>query len=144
MLHCGYDCAPRSWGVGVWLVFLMQQTSRIIALQCLIGVLVAGAWMLRSQTAALAALSGAATAVLPALYMRWRMLQAIRKADEPRELVGTVYRGQFGKFALTCVLFALCMARFPTEFIAVMSTFCACLAGFVIGGLLVDHDSLDG
>lgn len=100
--------------------------------------------MLKSQTAALAAFCGAVTAVLPALYMRWRMLQASRLAHEPRELVGTVYRGQFGKFALTCVLFALCMARFPDEFVAVMSTFAACLAGHVIGGLLVNHDSIDG
>ena len=100
--------------------------------------------MFKSQTAALAALGGAATAVLPAMYMRWRMLQAIRLADEPKELVGTVYRGQFGKFAMTCMLFALCMARFPNEFIAVMTTFCACLLAYVIGGLLVNHDSTDG
>lgn len=100
--------------------------------------------MLKSQTAALAALCGAATAVLPALYMRWRMLQAIRLANEPTKLVGTVYRGQFGKFAMTCALFALCMARFPTEFMAVMSTFIACVLGYVIGGLIVDHESLDG
>lgn len=122
----------------------MQLSGRIIAFQCLIGVLLAAAWMLKSQAAALAALGGTATAVLPALYMRWRMLQAIRLADRPRELVGTVYRGQMGKFAMTCVLFALCMARFPNEFFAVMSSFSGCLLGYVLGGLLLDHESLDG
>lgn len=121
----------------------MQQTGRIIALQCLFGGLVALGFLLKSQTAALAALSGAATAVLPALYLRWRMMQAIRLAGQPRELVGTVYRGQFGKFAMTVVLFALTMARFPTEFIAVMSSFVACLLAYVLGGLLVDHSKTD-
>ena len=143
MLHCGYSCAPCSWGAGVWHASEMQQTGQIIAIQCLIGGLVALAWMLSSQTAALAALSGFATAVLPTMYLRWRMLQAVRKAAEPRELVGTVYRGQVGKFAMTVMLFALAMARFHDEFIAVMSTYSACLLGHVIGGLLTNHRQTD-
>ena len=92
----------------------------------------------------MAALCGAATAVLPATYLRWRMLQAIRMADEPKDLVGTVYGGQVGKFVMTCMLFAVCIARFPNEFIAIMSTFCACILAYVIGGLFVNHDSIDG
>ncbi|ORE85404.1 ATP synthase protein I [Oceanococcus atlanticus] len=122
----------------------MQQASKIIAMQCLIGMVVAAAWLAKSQTAALAALCGVGTAVLPAAYMRWRLLQALSLVDEPKRLVGTVYRGEFGKFALTFVLFALCMARFPTEFMAVMSAFVACLMAYIVGGLLVDHESLDG
>ena len=122
----------------------MQDARRIIALQCLIGVLVAGAWMFKSQMAALAALSGVGTAVLPAAYLRWRMLQAVRLADNPSRLVGAVYRGQFGKFALTCVLFALSIARFPGEFVAVMSAFVACLVAYLFGGLLVTNASADG
>ncbi len=138
--HCGYSCAPRYWGVGFWLTGTMQIATRIIAVQCLIGLLIAAVWLLRSQSAALAALCGAGTAVVPAVYLRWRMFQALRLADEPRELVGTVYRGQFGKFALTCVLFALSIARFPQEFLPVMTTFVACLTGYIFAGLLLDHD----
>ncbi len=119
----------------------MQIASRIIAVQCLIGLVFAGFWMVKSQTAALAALGGAGTAVIPAAYMRWRMSQALRLTEEPRALVGQVYRGQFGKFALTCVLFAVTLARFPQEFLPVMSTFVACLGAYIIGGLLGNNDT---
>ena len=114
----------------------MLIATRIIAAQCLIGLLVSGLWMFRGQTAALAALGGAGTAVIPAAYLRWRMSLALRRVEEPRELVGQVYRGQFGKFALTCVLFAVTLAQFPQEFLPVMSTFVACLLAYIIGGLL--------
>ncbi len=118
----------------------MQIATRIIAAQCLIGLTVSALWLLAGERSALAALGGAGTAIVPTLYLRWRMFQALRLSEEPRDLVGTVYRGQFGKFALTCVLFALTIARFPQEFLPVMSTFAACLAGYVVGGLVMDHD----
>lgn len=118
----------------------MQIATRIIAVQCLIGLLVSALWLLRGQASALAAIGGAGTAIVPAAYLRWRMAQGLNFTDTPKQLVGQVYRGQFGKFALTCVLFALTLARFPQEFLPVMSTFVACLTGYIIGGLIVDHD----
>ena len=118
----------------------MQTATRIILLQCLFGLGMSGLWLYKSPAAALAALGGAGTAVVPAMYLRWRMFQALRWADEPQRLVGAVYRGQFGKFALSCVLFALTIARFPQEFLPVMSTFVACLLAYIIGGLIFDHD----
>jgi F0F1-type ATP synthase assembly protein I len=77
---------------------------------------------------------------VPAAYMRWRMFQALRLVNEPQQLVGAVYRGQFGKFVLTSVFFALCIARFPQEFLPVISTFVACLLAYIIGGLIFEHD----
>lgn len=118
----------------------MQIANRIIAVQLMLGVFISALWLLKDSVAAQAALGGAGIAILPSLYLRWRMFLALRLKEEPRQMVGMVYRGQVGKFALTCVLFALCVARFPQEFLPVMSTYVACLSGFVIGGLLVDHD----
>lgn len=121
----------------------MQITVRILLAQCLLGVVIAAGWLLDGPRAALAASGGAASAILPALYLRWRMLQAVRLRDQPRELLGLVYRGQFGKFAMTLVLFGLVFARFPDEFLPVMSGFAGCLTAYFFGMMGADQLDLD-
>lgn len=108
----------------------MQIATRIIVIQCLLGIALTGFWLAQSTQAALAAAGGSGAAIIPAMYLRWRMQRALRWQDEPRALVGSVYGGQVGKFALTCVLLALTVARFPQEFLPVMTSFTGCVTAY--------------
>lgn len=119
----------------------MHTARRIVAAQVLAGLCAAAFWALESGEAALAAACGAAVAIVPTAYLAWRMALALRTEQEPRGLVRAMFRGEMGKLALTVLLFALVVARFPQQFLPVMTAFVGCLAMYWIASLFDQQES---
>ena len=118
----------------------MRTAWRIISAQVLAGLCAAALWALHSWEAALAAAGGAVVAIVPAAYLAWRMAFALRLKQEPKALVRAVFRGEMGKLLLTGLLFALVVARFPQQFLPVMTAFMGCLAMYWIASFATNDE----
>ena len=80
---------------------------------------------------AIAALYGGAVALVPTAYFALRVFR--RRADEtPDEIVGAIFRGEIGKFALTAVMFAIGVKVFAAQFPALLAAYTACLLAYWI------------
>ena len=88
---------------------------------------VAGAIWGRPQ--AIAALYGGLVALIPTAYFAYRVF-ARRKTQDPGQMLGAFYLGEFGKLGLTAVLFWLGVALFAKQFLALMVTYAACLLAY--------------
>lgn len=84
-------------------------------------------WWGRAQ--ALPALYGGAIALLPTLYFARRVF-AQREGAAPEDVVGAMFRGEMGKFALTAVMFALGVKFFAAQFPALLIAYTACLMAY--------------
>jgi ATP synthase protein I len=78
---------------------------------------------------ALAALFGGGVAVVPAAYFALRVFVR-RGAETPAEVVGAVFRGEIGKFALTVVMFWFGVMMFAKQFLVLLATYAACLLAY--------------
>ncbi|MGB0956400.1 MAG: ATP synthase subunit I [Panacagrimonas sp.] len=87
------------------------------------------AWIVAHSTAGLAALYGGMVAIVPTAYFAFRVYLR-RNSDAPRDVVGSFYRGEIGKFALTALLFALGVQWFAEQFLALICAYMACLAAY--------------
>lgn len=78
---------------------------------------------------ALAALFGGAVAVIPTAYFALRVF--VRRGEEtPADIVGAVFRGEIGKFALTAVMFWIGVMMFAKQFLVLLATYAACLLAY--------------
>ncbi len=113
-----------------------REAGRVIAVQSIVTTLAALlAWGIAGQGAAFAALWGGLTAILPALYLAWRISRVPPDAS-PTVVVGTFYRGEIGKYALTAVLFGLGVAWFAQWFLPLLFSFMAAQAGYWVAAYL--------
>ena len=93
----------------------------------LIAALLTGLIWGRAQ--AIAALYGGLVALIPTAYFAYRVF-ARRKTQDPGQMLGAFYLGEFGKLGLTAVLFWLGVALFAKQFLALMVTYAACLLAY--------------
>lgn len=95
--------------------------------------------VMASRDAASAALYGGIVAIGPTLYMAFRVYLR-RNSNAPGDVLGSFYRGQIGKFALTAVLFYFGVMWFAEHFLALILTYMACLIAYpaVMGFASVD------
>lgn len=104
-----------------WAVCLVQALISLIA--ALIVVLFA------ESTAYKAALYGGFVAIAPTAYFALRVYLR-RPGDAPKDVVGSFYRGEIGKFALTALLFFGGVKLFGSQFLPLLSTYIACLLAY--------------
>ena len=81
------------------------------------------------RTQAIAALYGGLVALIPTAYFAYRVF-ARRKTQDPGQMLGAFYLGEFGKLGLTAVMFWLGVALFAKQFLALMVTYAACLLAY--------------
>jgi ATP synthase protein I len=103
----------------------------------LVAALIAG--MLDGPGAALAAAYGGLVAIVPTLYFALRVY-ARRRSNEPRDIVGSFYRGEIGKMALTALMFFFGVVGFGEQFLALLCAYVACLAAYPAVWLLARID----
>ncbi|WP_051748798.1 ATP synthase subunit I [Nevskia soli] len=78
---------------------------------------------------AIAALYGGLVAVIPTAYFAYRVF-ARRRTQDPGQMLGAFYLGEFGKLGLTAVMFWLGVGLFAKQFLALMVTYAACLLAY--------------
>lgn len=103
----------------------------------MVAALVAGT--LGGLDAAKAAAYGALIAVVPTFYFALRVY-ARKGNDEPRAIVGSFYRGEIGKMALTALMFFFGVVGFGDQFLALLCAYVACLAAYPMVWLLTRID----
>lgn len=97
-----------------------------VAITVVITAAVAVGW---GRLQAMAAFYGGSIAWIPASYMAIRMFAgAARKS--PQEVVGAMFRGEIGKFALTAVMFAIGVKLFATQFLVLLAAYVTCLLAY--------------
>lgn len=89
--------------------------------------------------AAKAALYGGLVAIVPTAYFALRVYLR-RPGKEPRDVVGSFYRGEIGKFALTALLFFGGVKMFGDHFLPLLCTYVACLAAYPVVMLVARID----
>ncbi|MGQ0502435.1 MAG: ATP synthase subunit I [Panacagrimonas sp.] len=82
-----------------------------------------------TEAAVKAALFGGLVAIVPTAYMGLRVYLR-RNGNEPKDVLGSFYRGEMGKFALTAVLFFIGVKVFGTQFLPLLVTYMACLVAY--------------
>ena len=103
----------------VW-VLCLSQTALAAVAGCI-------AWGVSGSAAAIAALFGGLTAIVPALYfgMRVGLRPRVQRAGQ---VLGAFYRAEVVKLALTVVMFAIGAKVFGKQFLPLMLTFVGCIA----------------
>lgn len=101
---------------------------------CLVqlGILIVAAAMtgaIWGRQQAIAALYGGLVAVIPTAYFAYRVF-ARRRTQDPGQMLGAFYLGEFGKLGLTAVMFWLGVGLFAKQFLALMVTYTACLLAY--------------
>lgn len=113
---------------------------KVCALQAIFGSVWALLTLLHAGVdAGLAALWGAACAVLPTLYMALRVFLR-RRGDAPREILGAFYQAAAGKFVLAGVCFWIGARGFPAHFLALMLAYLACLMAYWVAVAVIRLD----
>ena len=85
------------------------------------------AWMAFGSAAAVAALFGGVTVIVPALYFAVRV-GFLRKSAHATAVLGAFYQAEVGKLLLTALLFFIGALLFGAHFAPLMLTCVACLA----------------
>jgi len=113
-------------------------THRVVGLQCLITVIVAGiAWGIGGLVAAKSALLGGLIVVLPSAYFAWRAF-AYNATRSAAKVVGGLIQAEMGKLLFTALLFAA-VFKFgqPLQYGVVFAAFGCVLLGGLIGSALL-------
>lgn len=88
-------------------------TARLLQAQGAVALLLIGAGaLLAGSDAALSALLGGITCLIPSLYFAWR-IGSVRGGRQARRFVADFYRAEAGKFGLTVALFAAIFVAAP-------------------------------
>lgn len=103
----------------VWTLCLAQSVTAALA------AIVAWAWA--GSDAAMAALFGGATAVLPALFFAARV-RLRRNGLQAKAILGAFYQAELGKLLLTALLFVIGAKLFGDHFAPLLLTCIACLS----------------
>jgi len=83
-----------------------------------------------AETAAIkASIYGGFVAIVPTVYFAVRVYLR-RPGSEPKDVVGSFYRGEIGKFALTALMFFFGVKLFRTQFLPLLPTYVACLTAY--------------
>lgn len=109
---------------GVRLAWAVCAAQAIISLMAALAVV-----FFAEPGAAMAALYGGFVAIVPTAYFALRIYLR-RPGNEPSDVVGSFYRGEMGKFALTALMFFFGVARFGDHFLPLLCTYVACLAAY--------------
>ncbi|MDR3419279.1 MAG: ATP synthase subunit I [Nevskia sp.] len=101
---------------------------------CLVqlGILFVGAALfgwLQGAPQAIAATYGGLVAVVPTAYFAYRVFGG-GGARDPKLMIGALYQGEIGKFALTALLFGLGAVLFAKQFLALIVTYAVCLLAY--------------
>lgn len=113
-----------------------QQALNLVALQLLVVVVITLIWLVNSWIAAVSALLGGLSVVLPNLYFAFRFF-ATTQARQVNRIIRAFYWGELTKIVMTGILVIIFAKFFPNlNFPAFFSSFaCACL-GFWLAPLL--------
>jgi ATP synthase protein I len=102
----------------------------VCGIQALISAIFATAmWGAVGGAAAVAALFGGLIAIAPNVYMAFRVY-ARNAGTEPAQVAGRFYRAEFGRFALTALLFFFGVSLFAKQFLPLISAYLACLLAY--------------
>ena len=83
------------------------------------------------RTAALASIYGGLVAIIPTAFFALRVY--LRRPDaSPRDFVGGIYRGEFGKFVLTALMFVGGVIWFGNQFLFVLCGYVACIVAYPV------------
>ncbi|MGQ0697187.1 MAG: ATP synthase subunit I [Panacagrimonas sp.] len=104
-----------------WAVCLTQLLITLIAAS-IVG-------LLAEMAAVKASLYGGLIAIVPTAYMGLRVYLR-RNSDEPKDVLGSFYRGEIGKFALTALMFFFGVKMFGTQFLPLLATYMVCLIAY--------------
>lgn len=104
-----------------WAVCLTQLLITLIA--ALIVGIFAGA------AAVKASVYGGFIAIVPTAYFAVRVYLR-RNGNEPKDVVGSFYRGEIGKFALTALMFFFGVKMFGAQFLPLLATYMVCLVAY--------------
>jgi ATP synthase protein I len=96
-----------------------------VGLLVVAAVLIGARW---GRQQAIAAVYGGLVAVIPTAWFAVRVFG--RKTQDPKQMLGVFYQGEFGKFALTALLFGLGAVLFAKQFLALIVTYVACLLAY--------------
>lgn len=109
---------------GVKLAWAVCLTQLFITLM---SALVVG--LFAEAAAVKASIYGGFIAIVPTAYFAVRVYLR-RNGDAPRDVVGSFYRGEIGKFALTALMFFFGVKLFGTQFLPLLGTYVACLVAY--------------
>lgn len=83
------------------------------------------------SVAATAAVYGGLIAIIPTAFFALRVF--LRRPDaSPRDVVRGVYRGEFGKFVLTVLMFIGGVVWFGDQFLFVLCGYISCIAAYPV------------
>jgi ATP synthase protein I len=85
------------------------------------------AWTWSGSAAATASLFGGLVAIVPALYLLFR-INLRRNVVQAKEVLGTIYQGELIKLLLTALMFFIGALLFGKHFAPLIVTCMACLA----------------
>lgn len=108
-----------------WAVCLTQLTISLIA-AAIVGLIAETSTV---EVAVKASLFGGLIAIVPTAYFAVRVYLG-RNGNEPKDVVGSFYRGEIGKFALTALMFFIGVKMFGTQFLPLLATYVACLIAY--------------
>lgn len=109
---------------GVKLAWAVCLTQLLITLM---AALIVG--FLAGVAAVPASLYGGLVAIVPTAYFGLRVYLR-RNSNEPKDVLGSFYRGEIGKFALTALMFFFGVKMFGTQFLPLLTTYVACLIAY--------------
>lgn len=111
----------------------MALAKKLYRLQLLVGavaimITLATAGMVAAQ----AAVIGVVAAVAPPVYFARRALRQDADAT-PRDILGTVYKGEIGKIVLTAALFGVGVAFYAQHVISLLLPYIGCVVSYWVG-----------
>ncbi|NNM01728.1 MAG: F0F1 ATP synthase subunit I [Gammaproteobacteria bacterium] len=109
-----------------------RETLRVVAVQCTVGIVVAGAtFAVSGGTRGLSALAGVMCGVIPSYYFAVRLFRSRPSASAERAL-RSIYLGEMLKILLTAALFVVAVVALNAEFLPLIIGY----GGTVIGSWL--------
>lgn len=108
-----------------WAVCLTQLLITLMA-ALIVGIITEGSTV---RVAVKASVYGGLVAIVPTAYLAFRVYLG-RNGNEPKDLLGSFYRGEIGKFALTALMFFFGVKLFGAQFLPLLCTYVVCLAAY--------------
>ena len=114
------------------LAVLAQQARKVVGVQLLVSVLVAGCFLLQGAWESLSALYGGMASVIIALLLRWGVRRASKMAlQDPKKSIAILYVGAVQRFVLVLALLVLGIAGLKLNPVAVCVGFAVAQVGYL-------------
>lgn len=102
---------------------------RLLLAQAGVGAAGAGLWLLDSGWSSLAAVAGAAIAVIPSAYFAAHVFSKA-PGTAPRQVLNALYLGEAFKLILTAALFMIALRWLSGHFLPLITTYAAALGTY--------------